>query len=227
MVAAVVETIGAAAGPGVAAHRVAELVVHHLAVDLVGLSVQQRPGQPQRLAASDAALLDLDQTGSQHGASPRRLELREGDVVTVDDIGSDDRWPPWGAAAETLGLCSAAFVGLPPMRGRPVLLELYSRRPAAFPEADLGRVLRVGRLVGLALRAADRSANLADGMHTRGVIGQAQGILMERYGMTGDQAMSYLRRHSQDSHLKVRDLAAQVVGRRELESRGHPDVPLD
>jgi hypothetical protein len=48
-------------------------------------------------------------------------------------------------------------------------------------------------------------------MGSRGLISQAQGLLMERYGLTGDGAMHYLRRTSQDLQRRVRDLAEQLI----------------
>jgi AmiR/NasT family two-component response regulator len=44
------------------------------------------------------------------------------------------------------------------------------------------------------------------------VIGQAKGILMEREGVTADEAYDMLRRSSQNLNVKLRDLAAKVAG---------------
>ncbi len=53
--------------------------------------------------------------------------------------------------------------------------------------------------------------NLREALTTRALIGQAQGIVMERHALTSEQAMAYLRRVSQQSQVKVRDLAERIV----------------
>jgi AmiR/NasT family two-component response regulator len=48
-------------------------------------------------------------------------------------------------------------------------------------------------------------------MVTRTIIGQAEGILMERLMITADQAFGVLSRLSQQSNVKLRDLARNLV----------------
>ena len=73
-------------------------------------------------------------------------------------------------------------------------------------------------LAGLALdsaqeRAADdeRVANLTEALRTRELIGQAQGILMERERITADQAFDVQRRASQHMNIKLREVAETLV----------------
>ncbi|HET6818309.1 MAG TPA: ANTAR domain-containing protein [Mycobacteriales bacterium] len=61
------------------------------------------------------------------------------------------------------------------------------------------------------LRAENELATLRDALDSRNVIGQAQGLLMSRYGVDAEQAFAMLVRLSQESHLKVREVAARVV----------------
>ena len=55
---------------------------------------------------------------------------------------------------------------------------------------------------------------------TRTTIGQAQGILMERFDIDADQAFSVLRRYSQAENVPLREVAARLVDDR----RVLPDV---
>lgn len=48
------------------------------------------------------------------------------------------------------------------------------------------------------------------------VIGQAQGILMERLGLTPERAFAYLNRASQQTNTKLHDVAAELVETRLL-----------
>ena len=56
-----------------------------------------------------------------------------------------------------------------------------------------------------------RAANLQAALATREMIGQAQGILMERERITPDQAFDILRRASQHLNVKLRDVAQNLV----------------
>jgi AmiR/NasT family two-component response regulator len=49
---------------------------------------------------------------------------------------------------------------------------------------------------------------------SRDVIGQAKGILMERRGLTADEAFDTLRRTSQELNIKLRDLASTLARNR-------------
>jgi len=48
-------------------------------------------------------------------------------------------------------------------------------------------------------------------VEARNRIGQAQGILMQRYSIDPDTAYAYLRRLSQHGNIRLRDIAAQII----------------
>ena len=62
-----------------------------------------------------------------------------------------------------------------------------------------------------AARTSDELANLRIAMRSRAVIEQAKGILMERYAITEDRAFAVLTRASQQSNVKLREVADQLV----------------
>jgi len=57
----------------------------------------------------------------------------------------------------------------------------------------------------------DVIANLQLALESRDVIGQAKGILMERHGISADDAFARLVAMSQHSNVKVREVAEHVV----------------
>jgi response regulator NasT len=63
----------------------------------------------------------------------------------------------------------------------------------------------------IALAAWDSTDDLARGLASRSVIGQAQGILMERFSLDADRAFQVLRRYSQDGNVKLVDVARRVI----------------
>jgi AmiR/NasT family two-component response regulator len=66
------------------------------------------------------------------------------------------------------------------------------------------------------LASARRAENLWLAIDARKLVGQAQGILMERFDLTPDQAFAVLLRYSQDKNIKLRDVAELLVSRRSL-----------
>ncbi len=57
---------------------------------------------------------------------------------------------------------------------------------------------------------------LHQAMDSRLVIGQAEGICMERLGIDADQALRFLKRLSSTSNRKLIEIAAEIVETREL-----------
>lgn len=81
-------------------------------------------------------------------------------------------------------------------------------------EVDLA--LLVATHAGLALSAAREATSLRTAVHSRHVIGMAQGILMERYALDAGQAFGLLRRYSNTLNTRLHDIAEEVVASREL-----------
>lgn len=90
-------------------------------------------------------------------------------------------------------------------------MNLYSRRAAAFDDEAQG----VGELfaghAAIALAGAEHEEHLRLGMSHRDLIGQAKGILMERYRLTADQAFGVLARVSQEKNRKLVDIAGELT----------------
>jgi AmiR/NasT family two-component response regulator len=69
----------------------------------------------------------------------------------------------------------------------------------------------------VAIEYAREVENLQEAMNTRKTIGQAIGIVMERYGLTEDRAFAFLTRLSQQRNVKLRLVAAELVSATEEE----------
>jgi hypothetical protein len=91
------------------------------------------------------------------------------------------------------------------------VLELFSTEPAAFGPCDVETAQTLGGHLAVALRNARQEETLRKKMESHKLIGQAMGILMERYGIDADHAFAVLRRCSQDRNVAIRDLANQLI----------------
>ena len=94
------------------------------------------------------------------------------------------------------------------------VLNLYSRRPAAFDEHGhaVGAVLAAhGAIAMSAARQREHVEQLEDALLSSREIGMAMGVLMGRGGVTQDEAFALLRHASQHLCRKLREVAAEVV----------------
>ncbi|MDQ4053546.1 MAG: ANTAR domain-containing protein [Actinomycetota bacterium] len=214
------ESLDSARNLAEASIAVVDFAVLHLGSDVAGICLREPNGRTVRLAASNSVLVELDSIEAGMSEGPSTARVDDGEAVTVSDTRADRLWADWSSAAAERGLLSACLAWMPPLRGRSVTLQLFSSRVGAFPPGDpTQEIVAVAKLVGLAVRHIDRFANLAEAMATRDLIGQAQGIVMERYDLTSEQAIQFLRRTSQQSQQKVRDIAHDLVS----QSAGKPD----
>jgi AmiR/NasT family two-component response regulator len=72
--------------------------------------------------------------------------------------------------------------------------------------------------VAIAVSTSVREQNLNAAIDSRKLIGQAQGILMERFSLSDAQAFAVLLRYSQNSNTKLRVIAERLVAERTLPS---------
>lgn len=95
-------------------------------------------------------------------------------------------------------------------------LTMYDEAPNRFRDQDSATAQLYADHAAIAIARARTEASLWRAIEARKLIGQAQGILMERFGLTDDQAFAVLRRYSQDSNVKLRDVARKLINTRNL-----------
>lgn len=147
-------------------------------------------------------------------------------VVHSADLTVDHRWPLIGVDGAVSAVRSLlSFALFPAPKGQQWALNLYADHPYAFgPDCEhLGRLLSTH--VAVAMTAAHQRANLQRGVASRDLIGQAKGILIERYRITADQAFTYLTRVSQSSNRKLHDIAAELALTGQLPDGQAPTQP--
>lgn len=169
-------------------------------------------------AATSPLVAELDDLQTSLGEGPCPDAVGGQDSVYVADLTEDARWPRFGPAAVEAGLRSVLTYRL--IDGGDTLgaLVLYARLPGAFNATDRAQGLIFAAHAGMALEISkaqqserDRTDNLQAALISRELIGQAQGILMERERVTADQAFDLLRRSSQRLNVKLRDVAQELV----------------
>jgi GAF domain-containing protein len=136
--------------------------------------------------------------------------------VLVSDTRTDTRWPTWAARVASYGIHSLISVRLYTSASTIGTLNLYDPEPDKFDVDDQAVAHLLARHAAVALAAARTTENLWQAVDARKLVGQAQGILMERYQLSADQSFAVLMRYSQDNNLKLRTVAENLVNNREL-----------
>ena len=168
-------------------------------------------GRIETAAATHRAVHDLEQVQTELGAGPDLEVLGAEEALVVDDTRDCDRWPGWAERAVSLGVHSLLAVRLHTRDTTVGTLNLYADTPDAFDEDDIAIAHIFARHAAVALSSARNLQNLWEAVDARKAVGQAQGILMERFRLTPDQAMAVLLRYSQDGNLKLRVVAEQLI----------------
>ena len=97
-------------------------------------------------------------------------------------------------------------------------LNLYAGSAGAFTRDDIDIAEIYVTHATNALTAARISSGLRTALHSRHMIGVAQGILMHSYDLSLDQSFELLRRYSSHTNTKLAEVAEYVV-----QHRGLPD----
>jgi GAF domain-containing protein len=95
-------------------------------------------------------------------------------------------------------------------------LNLYAESPGSFDESDENVAMLLAAHAAIAIKGGRVEGNLRSALDRRDVIGQAKGILMERYKIDDSQAFDLLVVASQQTHRKLRDIAEELARSGEL-----------
>ncbi|GAB2646978.1 GAF and ANTAR domain-containing protein [Kribbella swartbergensis] len=181
-------------------------------IDFVSISITGKDGRIQTLAPTDELALRADELQYKLGEGPCLDVVFDTPLVEVDDIGTDPRWPMYGPrAAQEFGIGAQLgyqFHAEPHARGG---VNFYSTRSHALTAESHQLAAMFANLAAVALGWSREHATLTDALTTREKIGQAIGIVMERYRLDTDRAFAFMVRTSQTGNVKLREVAAGIV----------------
>ncbi len=206
------------AGVAELVEAVAAAAARHLGPATAATVTLRRDGRPTLVAASDPRAGACDEVEYATDEGPCLTAIDREQIISVPDLGRDERWPAWREAARHAGFASAAALPRTVRPGVRLALNLYAQVTHAWDEAAM-RVAELyadelARTVALFLRSADQAelnADLRAALASRAVIDQAIGVLMAQNRCTPQEAMAMLRSASQHRKVKVRDVASRVV----------------
>ncbi len=186
-------------------------------VDFASLTVSSGNGfSTPAYTDSTAIELDLTQYQANDGPCVEAIHTPGLGLAFCSDLAIDPPWPVFATHAVKLGVHSVLSVALFPTAQAPRLgaLNFYARTPGALDGADRNMAIILAAYAGTALAAASaletseqHVEHLQHALETRDMIGQAKGILMQRRGLSAQEAFNVLSDASQRLNIKVRDLA--------------------
>jgi GAF domain-containing protein len=189
-------------------------------IDHVGVTIAHRGGKMETKAATDAFVWDLDQLQYDLGEGPCIHAIEAETIVKIEHARLEQRWPRFMAQAVKRGLRSQLGIRLYVEDETLGGLNMYSTTSDTI-DPDVQHLAELlATHASLALGRATREEHLYTALGTRKLIGQAIGIVMERYDLTEDRAFEYLARVSQHSNIKLRDIALELVTQRNNQSTG-------
>ena len=189
-----------------------------LAVELIpschyaGISIVHSNRTIDTPAATDDLVRRGDELQYEFGEGPCLDAIWHHDTVISTNLAEEPRWPQWAprVAAELnmrSMLCLQLFTSADVVGG----LNLYSRDIDAFDADDSDIATFLAAHVAVAVAETQQADQLRLSAVNRTLIGQAQGILMERFDVDSQQAFNVLRRVSQDNNIKLVRVAEELV----------------
>ena len=163
---------------------------------------------------------EVDQAQYNTGQGPCLDSLYEQRSVRLSDMAAERRWPEFAARARELGMGSMLSVQLYVAGENLGALNLHSSRPRSFDDESEQVALLFAAHASVALAGAETEEHLNTAVLSRDLIGQAKGILIERYKITGQEAFRLLVVASQTTNIKLIEIARHLVETGELAAAG-------
>lgn len=125
-------------------------------------------------------------------------------------MANETRWPRFATEAVGLGVGAMMCFQLPVTGDNLGALNMYASDPGAFGEEPESIGLVFASHAAIAISAAQQQEHLRSAVDSRDLIGQAKGVLMERYKLTGGDAFAVLVRASSHTNRKLVDIAEEL-----------------
>jgi GAF domain-containing protein len=185
----------------------------------------------QSVAATSQLAVDMDGLQRRFGEGPC-LDAAAGDsVVLCNDLCEDRRWPRFAEAALAAGVHSLLSFQLYTHNARKGALNLFGSKPDVFTSEVEAVGAMLATHAAIALIADDVRLQFQSGLASRDIIGQAKGMIMERFNVDAVRAFELLTKLSQNSNTRLAKVAEEIVSRgpepKVLKQNKPPTSPSD
>jgi hypothetical protein len=176
----------------------------------ITVTKQHCPNETAAATHRYPALLDIVQDRCQQG--PCLSAAAQQDRVRVDDLRTDVRWPLYREEAlRQTPIRSILSFGMFGDGNTTAALNFYAEPINAFDDGSVNLGMMFATHAALLWNMVRRDQQFRTALVSRDIIGQAKGMLMERFNIDAAEAFRLLTRLSQESNIRVAQLAQQVV----------------
>jgi GAF domain-containing protein len=215
--ARIAQALRAAPTPTRTAEEIVNYVCRQLNASHAGLTLIRARRRLETIAPTDPLVEQADQLQYELDEGPCRDSSWHRETLISTDLATDQRWPRWAGKVRALGVASMLAVELTDVHDRRIgSINVYWTQPREVTADDVAFANIFARHAAIALSRSLDEAGLHVALDSRKLIGQAQGMLMERYGLDEPRAFEVLRRYSQDHNLKLRHVAEHLIATRQL-----------
>lgn len=199
-------------------HEMAVMAARLVGSDLSCAMTMRSGGRPVTVACTDPVAEKVDRVQYELDHGPCLHAMRGGRMVQIEDTADKARWPEFEQRAAAQGIRSCLALPLTSGGDRVGALNLYARRASAFGAEQARRAAafadNASGALTLAIRLASYAAlieQLRSSLVSRTIIDQALGIVMARERCTQARAFAILSSASQNSNVKLHDIAGAIV----------------
>ena len=179
-----------------------------------GVLLVGKGGKFDSIAGTSGLPHELDELQMKHQEGPCLEAAVDALIVRSDDFHTETRWPNYTRDALELGVQSGLSFKLYTADRTAGALNLFGFETGVFDSESeaIGSVLAAQ--AAAAIIASRQGEQLQSALMSRDLIGQAKGVIMERFNVDDARAFAMLRELSQSGNTKLVDIAQQVLDTR-------------
>lgn len=184
-------------------------------VDTAGILLITPGGGFESLATTSDLPAQLDVLQMTFDEGPCVQAALADTIVQTNDFRREPRWPQYSPAVADIGVLSGLSFKLYTGSQTAGALNLFGFQPREWEPDDESTGAVLAAHAAAAIMATRQEQQLQAALLSRDRIGQAKGVIMERFGVDDVRAFGMLRQLSQEQNVKLVDIADHVIGTRE------------
>jgi transcriptional regulator with GAF, ATPase, and Fis domain len=185
---------------------------HVTGSNYAGITLAERSHAITNVVATHRYPVLLDVIQNEYGEGPCVAAAWQHHVMHVEDLAVDRRWPRYQQyALANTPIRSILSFELFVDHDTTAALNFFAHHPYAFTDEsmELGHIFATH--VALAWSMMRRHDQFRSALASRDIIGQAKGVIMERFDLDAVEAFDLLARLSQQSNMKLFDIARTLI----------------
>jgi GAF domain-containing protein len=182
--------------------------------DMAGVLLAVKNGKFESLVHTNDLVRRLDEVQARQKEGPCLDAATDELVIRADDFAHETRWPKFARAAITAGVHSSLSFRLYGSTQTAGALNVFGSKPNVFTSESEAIGLVLASHAAAAILASRQGEQLQSAVASRDTIGQAKGIIMERFNVDAVRAFELLRQLSQTDNVPLDIIAQRVIDTR-------------